>query len=55
MQKILVASDFSPHAASAQRHAVALAKLFGASLEVFSSAYIPPTALAAMATGMARA
>lgn len=53
MQKILVASDFSPHAASAQRHTVALAKLYGASLELFTSAYIPPQALAAMATGMA--
>jgi nucleotide-binding universal stress UspA family protein len=53
MQKVLVATDFSPHAESAQRHAIALAKLFGASVELFTSAYIPPQALAAMATGMA--
>ena len=53
MNKVLVASDFSPHAASAQRHAIALVKLFGGSLELFTSAYIPPQALAAMATGMA--
>jgi nucleotide-binding universal stress UspA family protein len=53
MKKVLVATDFSPHAASAQRHAVELAKLFGASIELFTSAYIPPQALAAMAIGMA--
>lgn len=52
MMKILVATDFSPHAERALEHGIALARLFGGTVELFSSAYIPPTALAAMATGM---
>jgi len=52
MMKILVATDFSPHAERALEHGVALAGVFGGTVELFSSAYIPPTALAAMATGM---
>jgi nucleotide-binding universal stress UspA family protein len=53
--KFLVATDFSPHADRALAHAVALAKLFGAELELFTSAYIPPHLLAAMATGLSPA
>ncbi len=53
MQRILVATDFSPHADRALNHALELAKLFGAELEIFSSAYVPPQALAAVALGMA--
>ncbi|MGH2900340.1 MAG: universal stress protein, partial [Solirubrobacteraceae bacterium] len=53
MKKTLVATDFSPHAERALEHALSLTKLFGGSLELFSSAYIPPAALAAMAIGMA--
>ena len=52
MTKYLVATDFSPHAERALEHACALASLFGAEIELFSSAYIPPHLLAAMATGM---
>ena len=52
MKKFLVATDFSPHAERALAHGCALAKLFGANLELFTSAYIPPHLLAAMATGM---
>jgi nucleotide-binding universal stress UspA family protein len=52
MKKTLVATDFSPHAERALEHGIALARLFGGTVELFSSAYIPPTALAAMATGM---
>ncbi len=52
MKKFLVATDFSPHADRALAHACALAKLFGANLELFTSAYIPPHLLAAKATGM---
>jgi nucleotide-binding universal stress UspA family protein len=53
MQRVLVATDFSPHADRALAHALELVKLFGAELEVFTSAYVPPQALAAMALGMA--
>lgn len=53
MKRILLATDFSPHADRALAHALELAKLFGADLELFSSAYVPPQALAAMALGMA--
>lgn len=53
MQRILVATDFSPHADRALAHALELVKLFGAELELFTSAYVPPQALAAMALGMA--
>ncbi|MFI5316028.1 MAG: universal stress protein [Myxococcota bacterium] len=53
MNRILVATDFSPHADRALAHALELAKLFGAELELFTSAYVPPQALAAMAVGMA--
>jgi nucleotide-binding universal stress UspA family protein len=52
MNTFLVATDFSPHAQRALDHGLALAKLFGAKIELFTSAYIPPQALAAMATGM---
>ena len=55
MKKFLVATDFSPHAERALAHACALAKLFGAELELFTSAYIPPHLLAAMATGLSPA
>lgn len=51
--RILVATDFSPHADRALAHALELAKLFGAELELFTSAYVPPQALAALAMGMA--
>ncbi len=52
MKKFLVATDFSKHADQALAHACALAKLFGADIELFTSAYIPPNVLAAMAMGM---
>jgi nucleotide-binding universal stress UspA family protein len=52
VKKFLVATDFSKHADRALAHACALAKIFGASIELFTSAYIPPNVLAAMATGM---
>ncbi len=52
MPQYLVATDFSPHAERALAHACALAELFGAELELFTSAYIPPHLLAAMATGL---
>ncbi len=55
MKKFLVATDFSKHAERALAHACALAKLFGAELELFTSAYIPPHLLAAMATGLSPA
>jgi nucleotide-binding universal stress UspA family protein len=55
VKKFLVATDFSKHADRALAHACALAKLFGADLELFTSAYIPPHLLAAMATGMSPA
>ncbi|MEX2204659.1 MAG: universal stress protein [Myxococcota bacterium] len=55
MKKFLVATDFSPHADRALAHACALAKLFDAELELFTSAYIPPHLLAAMATGLSPA
>ena len=51
MKTFLVATDFSKHADRALAHACALAKLFGADLELFSSAYIAPHLIAAMATG----
>jgi nucleotide-binding universal stress UspA family protein len=53
MKRILVATDFSPHADRALAHALELAKLFSAELELFSSAYIPASALAAVSLGMA--
>jgi nucleotide-binding universal stress UspA family protein len=53
MQRVLVATDFSPHADRALAHALELVKLFDAELEVFTSAYVPPQALAALALGMA--
>jgi nucleotide-binding universal stress UspA family protein len=53
VNRILVATDFSPHADRALAHALELAKLFGAELELFTSAYMPPQALAAMSVGMA--
>ena len=53
MKKILVATDFSPHADRALAHALELAKLFSAGLELFSSGYIPAPALAAVSLGMA--
>jgi len=53
VKRILVATDFSPHADRALAHALELAKLFGAELELFTSAYVPPQALAAMSLGMA--
>jgi nucleotide-binding universal stress UspA family protein len=53
VKRILVATDFSPHADRALAHALELAKLFGAELELFTSAFVPPQALAAMALGMA--
>ncbi|HTO53654.1 MAG TPA: universal stress protein [Myxococcota bacterium] len=53
MKRILVATDFSPHADRALAHALELAKLFSAELEVFSAAYVPPHALAALAPGVA--
>src|SRR5262249_46757526 len=43
----------SPHADRALAHGLELAKLFSAELELFSSAYIPPSALAAVSLGMA--
>jgi nucleotide-binding universal stress UspA family protein len=52
VKRILVATDFSPHADRALAHALELAKLFGAELELFTSAYVPPQALAALALGM---
>jgi len=52
VKKILVATDFSTHADRALEHALALARLFESTVELFTSAYIPPQALAAMATGM---
>src|SRR5258705_5485855 len=52
MQRILVATDCSPHADGALVHALELAKLFGAELELFTSAYVPPQTLAAIALAM---
>ncbi len=52
MSTYLVATDFSPHSERALEHALALAKLFRARIELFTSAYIPPQTLAAMAAGM---
>ena len=42
MERILVATDFSPHAARALEHAAALARVSGAGLELLSSVYVPP-------------
>lgn len=42
MQRILAATDFSPHAARALEHAVALARLFGARVELLSAVGLPP-------------
>jgi nucleotide-binding universal stress UspA family protein len=53
MKKILVATDFSSHAERALAHALELAKLFSAELELFSSAYVSPATLAAVSLGMA--
>jgi nucleotide-binding universal stress UspA family protein len=53
VKRILVATDFSPHADRALAHALELGKLFGAEIELFTSAYVPPQALAAMSLGMA--
>jgi len=53
VKRILVATDFSPHADRALGHALELAKLFGAALELFSSAYVPPHALASLSLGAA--
>lgn len=52
MSTFLVATDFSEHADRALAHACALAKLLSARVELFSSAYIPPYLVAAVATGM---
>jgi nucleotide-binding universal stress UspA family protein len=41
MQRILVATDFSPHAARALEHGAALARLFGARLELLSAVGTP--------------
>ena len=40
MQKILIATDFSPHAERAMQHGVALARLFEADLELLTSSSI---------------
>jgi nucleotide-binding universal stress UspA family protein len=53
VRRILVATDFSAHADRALAHALELAKLFSAELELFSSAYVPAPALAAVSLGMA--
>ena len=50
MSTFLVATDFSEHADRALAHACALAKVLGARIELFSSAYIPPYLVAAVAT-----
>jgi nucleotide-binding universal stress UspA family protein len=42
VQRILAAIDFSPHAARALEHAVALARLFGARIELLSAVGLPP-------------
>ena len=42
MKQILVASDFSPHAERALEYATALAKLFGAKVELMTSAWLSP-------------
>ncbi len=42
MKQILVATDFSPHAERALAYAMALAKLFGAKVELMTSAWLPP-------------
>ncbi len=52
MSTLLVATDFSKHADRALEHACALAKILGANVELFTSAYIPPFLIAAVATGM---
>jgi nucleotide-binding universal stress UspA family protein len=52
VKRILVATDFSAHSQRALVHALELAKLFGAELELFTSAYIPPQTLAALTLGM---
>jgi len=52
VKRILVATDFSSHATRALEHALELAKLFGAELEIFTSAWIAPQALASVALGM---
>jgi nucleotide-binding universal stress UspA family protein len=52
MRKVLIATDFSSHADRALVHALELVKLTGGEVEVFTSAYLPPQALAAMAMGM---
>jgi nucleotide-binding universal stress UspA family protein len=53
MKRILVATDFSPHADRALAHALELAKLFSAEIELFSSAFLPVATLAAISRGMA--
>lgn len=42
MNKILVATDFSPHAGRALDYAAMFARLFDASLELITSAWVPP-------------
>jgi nucleotide-binding universal stress UspA family protein len=42
MNRILVATDFSPHAQRALEHAARFAELFDASLELLTSAWLPP-------------
>src|SRR5262249_6348418 len=53
VKKILVATDFSAHADRALAHALELAKLFSAELELFSAAYLAPSTLAAVSLNMA--
>ena len=50
MRTFLVATDFSEHADRALAHACALARILSARIELFSSAYIPPYLVAAVAT-----
>lgn len=52
MSTFLVATDFSKHADRALDHACALASVLGAGVEIFTSAYVPPYLLGAIATGL---
>jgi nucleotide-binding universal stress UspA family protein len=44
VKRILVATDFSEHAERARAWGAALARRFGAELELFTSVYVPPVA-----------
>lgn len=45
MRRILIATDFSPHATRAAEHGAAFARLFGAEVELLTSVFLPAMAL----------